>query len=127
MTREFVCIVCPNGCSLTATLNGEEIIDIQGGLCARGKAYVEGELTNPKRTVSSSVRVVNGELPLVSVRLDDAIPKKDIFRFMEEIKRIRVEAPVAIGQVIIRDLWGSGVNVIATKDIQRVDRGGAPS
>jgi CxxC motif-containing protein len=117
MKRDYVCIVCPNGCSLSAEVEDGKILEISGGLCPKGRAYVESELTNPKRTVATSVHVLGGELPLVSVRVDASIPKADIFRLMDEIRPLRVHAPVRIGQVILRNLWGSGVNVIATKNV----------
>ncbi len=118
--REFVCIVCPNGCLLKAEIEDGKSISIEGGLCPKGKNYVENELVNPQRTLSTSVRVDHGELPLVSVRVDGPISKKYLFRFMDEVKKLRVQAPVHVGQILLADLWGTGVNVIATKNIRRV-------
>jgi len=116
--REMTCIVCPNGCRLTAQIgeNGE-ILSIDGALCKRGEAYARQEIISPMRTISSSVRVMGGELPLASVRLNRPVPKKDIFRVMDEIRGVSLLAPVKAGTVVIADVLGLGSDVIATKDV----------
>lgn len=119
MLREFTCIVCPNGCEVTAELDGNKIISITGAACKRGTAYVEQELTCPKRTIASSAAVKNGELPLVSVRLNAAVPKERIMDVMEEIKKLRLEAPVHIGDCVIENVLGLDSDVIVTKNVER--------
>ena len=91
MVREFTCIICPNGCEITAELEKTEdgacrIRSIEGAACPRGKAYVEQELTDPRRNIATSISVEGGELPLTSVRLTAPIPKARIFNAMEEIR-----------------------------------------
>lgn len=121
MKKQFTCIICPNGCEITAEYDANGVITaIEGHTCKKGEEYVAQELTHPVRTIATSVIVKNGELPLASVRLDGAIPKESIFDAMTEIKKISLEAPVAVGQCIISNLLGSGVNVIATKNVKRV-------
>ena len=117
MKRTFTCIVCPNGCEITAEYQGTDIRSITGATCPRGEEYVRQELTAPKRTIATSVAVIGGELPLVSVRVDAPIPKEDIFKVMEEINRHTVTAPVAIGDILIENVCGSGSNVIITKNV----------
>jgi len=95
------------------------LLSITGATCRRGAAYVEQELTCPKRTIASSVTVKNGELPLVSVRLDTAVPKERILDVMAEIKKLRLEAPVHIGECVIENVLGLGSNVIVTKNVRR--------
>src|SRR5665648_78523 len=112
MIRQFTCIICPNGCDLEVTLDENKIISIEGALCDKGKTYVEQELVNPQRTISSSVKVNNGEIPLVSVRLTKAIPKDKIFEVMNEIKKIEVNAPVAIGTILIKNILGLDSDLI---------------
>ncbi|MGI6358503.1 MAG: DUF1667 domain-containing protein [Bacillota bacterium] len=119
MHRSFVCIVCPNGCDITAEVDGPRVISISGALCKRGKDYVTQEILDPKRNIASSIKVNDGKLPLVSVRLTDVIPKRSIFKVMDAIKATQVAAPVTIGQVLIRDVAGLGVDVIATKSVER--------
>ena len=79
MTKEFTCIVCPNGCQITAQWDGSCVGEISGALCPRGAAYVSQELTAPKRNIATSVRVQRGVLPLASVRLTAPIHKEAIF------------------------------------------------
>jgi len=117
MTKTFTCIVCPNGCEIRVESEGGGISSIQGNLCPKGIAYVKQETLSPKRTFSTSVRVLGGELPLVSVRVVRPIPKERIFDAMAEVRKIVLAAPVKAGQVIIADILGLGADVIATKDV----------
>jgi len=116
--RELTCIGCPMGCMLTAETDAEGNIIIKGNTCPKGAAYGKNELTNPMRTVTSSVFVKNGELNKVSVKTEGEVPKKDIFACMEAIRKCTVEAPVHIGQVAIENVAGTGVNVIITKNCE---------
>ncbi len=122
MNKELTCIVCPNGCDLHITYRQDEkgkitVEAVTGNLCKRGEEYACQELTDPKRTIASSVLVKGGELPLVSVRTDRAIPKARIFDVMAEIRQCTVEAPVAAGTVLIPNVLGLGADIIATKDV----------
>lgn len=117
MLREMTCIVCPNGCDLEIEIEDGKVLSVNGALCPRGKAYANQEVTDPRRNIATSVLVDGGELPLVSVRLTAPIPKARIFDAMEEIKKIRLTAPVKAGQVVIENLLDLGVSVIATKNV----------
>ena len=117
MLKEYTCIICPNGCHISADVIDNNIISIDGEKCKRGYEYVEQELTDPQRNIASSVLLVDGELPLVSVRLTNPIPKNMIFEVMKEIKKISVKAPTKIGQIIIKDVLGLKSDVIITKEI----------
>ena len=120
MKRTFTCIICPNGCEVEAEYEGTEVLSVSGNLCPKGKAYVVQELTDPRRTIASSVRVEGGELPLTSVRLTRPIPKNRIFDAMREIRKIRLQAPVRIGDVAIAGLLGLDCDVIVTKNVGRL-------
>ena len=117
MKRTFTCIICPNGCEITAEYEGTEVHSVEGAACPKGKDYVCQELTDPRRNIATSVLVEGGELPLVSVRLDRPIPKKDIFAVMDAVNRLRIKAPTVIGQVVLPDVCGLGANVIVTKNV----------
>ena len=119
MLREFTCIVCPNGCDITADMESGEIRSVTGAACERGEAYVRQELTDPRRTIASSVAVRGGTLPLISVRLDAPVPKNRIFDVMEEIRKIQLTAPVRIGDIAIADVLGLGCNVVVTKNMEK--------
>ena len=123
MLRQFTCIMCPMGCSLEAEVLPEgQVEKVTGNNCKRGKEYAVREVTNPVRNIASSVLVEDGELPLASVRLNAPIPKKDIFSVMAEIRKIKVTAPVSIGQIVLQDVLGTGSDVIITK--KRKEKGG---
>lgn len=118
MLKRYTCIVCPNGCEIEAEIDHEKILSIAGAACKKGEEYVRQELTDPKRNIASSALVENGELPLVSVRLSSPIPKARIFEVMEEIKKVKLKAPVSAGQVVIPNVLGMGADVIATKSVE---------
>lgn len=118
MKKCFTCIICPNGCHLEVETEGKNIISVSGNLCSRGRTYAEEEVSNPKRTIASSVLVIGGEMEIVSVRLDKAIPKDQIFPVMDVIKQISVAAPVHIGDVIVHDILSTGANLIATRNVE---------
>ena len=115
MKRELVCIICPRGCLMTAEIT-EGGVAVKGNACKRGEEYAIAEMTAPKRTVTSMVRVSNREDTMVSVKTSAPIPKENIFDVMEKIRAANVDAPVAIGDVIIPDLFG--VDIVATKDVK---------
>lgn len=118
-SRTFVCIVCPNGCTVEVQYEEQEVLAISGNKCKKGAENVTQEMTDPRRTIATTVPISGAELPLCSVRLTKAIPKKDIFRVMEEIRKVSLEAPVTIGQTVIRNVCGLDSDVIVTKNMKR--------
>ena len=121
MNRTLTCIICPNGCELDVAWENEggvpENITVTGNKCPRGVEYAEQELKNPMRTIASSVVLTGGTMPLVSVRVNGPIPKAKIMDVMEEIRKATVSAPVKIGDVVIADVLGLGVDVVATRNV----------
>ncbi len=115
-TRNLTCIGCPMGCALTVTIDGDNIT-VEGNTCPHGATYAKKEVTNPTRVVTSSVRVNGADIARASVKTASDIPKNKIFDCMAEICKIEVDAPVKIGDVIIENCAGTGVNVIATKNV----------
>lgn len=114
MEKQLICIICPRGCTLNATVGDD--IKVSGNACPKGEKYAVDELTNPLRTVTSTVRVKNIPLTMVSVKTKDPIPKGKTAEVMKKIREAEVEAPVKMGDVIISDLFGT--DVIATKEIK---------
>ncbi len=104
------------GCALTVHMSGDEIT-VEGNTCPHGATYAKKEVTNPTRVVTSSVRVGGADIARVSVKTASDIPKNKIFDCMEEIRAVSVQAPVKIGDVIIENCAGTGVGVVATKDV----------
>ena len=113
-TRSIICINCPLGCPLTVGIEDGKVVSVSGNTCKRGETYAVKEITNPSRTVTSTVKVVGGERPVVAVRTKTDIPKEKIFACMEAINAAAITAPVKIGDVVIADVCGTGVDVVAT-------------
>lgn len=119
MLKEFTCIICPNGCSIEAEVMDGQVLSVEGALCPKGREYVRQELTDPQRNIATSVRVMDGGLPLASVRLTKPIPKDRIFDAMDEIKKISLTAPVEAGTVVIAGILGYDSDVVVTKSVDR--------
>lgn len=119
--KELICIGCPLGCMICADMTGGEVISVTGNTCAKGEQYAIKECTAPERSVTSTVYVKNGEKPIVSVKTAAEIPKNRIGDIMNCLRTIEVIAPVQIGDVIIDNAAGTGVNIIATRTIRKVD------
>jgi len=113
--RELICINCPRGCHLTV----DENLNVSGNFCPRGAAYGKQEVTNPTRTLTSTVRIKNANLPLCPVKSERPIPKGKIFDAMKEVDEARIEAPIHIGDVVIENLAGTGVSLVATRDMEK--------
>jgi len=114
--RELTCIGCPMGCLLEAQLEGDKVLSISGNTCRRGEVYAQKELTNPTRIVTTTVRTRDGGVIPVKTAAD--IPKGSIMDCMKELKALTVEGSIQIGQVILEDAAGTGVNVVATASRQ---------
>lgn len=119
-TQELICIGCPMGCNLKVTVSEDHEITVTGNTCPRGEDYARKEMTDPRRIVTSTVRVTGGHLPAVSVKTASDIPKGKIADCIRALKAVTVKAPVTIGQVILADAAGTGVDVVATKNIAAV-------
>ena len=120
MERMYLtCIVCPNGCQLEVDAEDGEMISVNGNRCMRGIAYAAKEIENPTRTVTSTVTVTGGESKMVSVKTKTEISKGKIMDCMRELKQVTVEAPVRIGQVILEDVAGTGIPVVATVNVNK--------
>ena len=116
MKYELTCINCPMGCRITADYDGKVVTNIQGFTCARGKAYAQTEITDPTRMVTALVAVEGTHVPL-SVKTKDPIRKPLIFDALKAIRETTVKPPIRIGDVVIENICGSGVNVIATENV----------
>ena len=119
MERELTCIRCPIGCQLRVSIEGEAIT-VTGNSCPRGKEYGIKEVTNPTRTVTSSVRIEGGTVPVLSVKTKTDVGKEKIFDVMEKIHKTKATAPVHIGDVIIRNVAGTGCDFVATKTVEKL-------
>lgn len=113
----MICICCPFGCDLIVNkVNGEFVVI--GNKCPRGKKYAIEEITAPKRIVTSTVKIVNGVSPVVAVKTTQPIPKEKIFTIIDILANVEVTAPIHIGDVIVKNVAGTKVDVVATKTVK---------
>lgn len=118
MERKLVCISCPVGCNLTVRLKEDGTVQsVEGNRCKRGEIYGTKEVTAPARTVTSTVLLESAELPVLPVRTRTDIPKEKMDACMEELRRARITAPVRAGDVVVADIAGTGVDLIATRTV----------
>ncbi len=115
MQKKFTCIICPVGCEITVTGTANTIEKIEGNQCKRGIQYATDEYIDPRRILTTTVKIDGYSLPVISVRSDKPLPKNMIFECMEIIKKERVQAPVSMGEVVIKNILDTDVNIITTK------------
>jgi CxxC motif-containing protein len=120
MTKDLVCIVCPVGCRLTIEKDetAEKGYKITGNTCKRGTDYAIEELTHPTRMVPTTVKIEGAFLNRLPVRTDKPIDKKLIFEAMTVINEFTAVAPVKMGDVLIKNIIGTDVNIIATRSME---------
>lgn len=116
--RKLTCISCPMGCPITVEMEGDEVTGVTGNTCKRGEVYARKEVTNPTRIVTSTVKVIGGTADMVSVKTKEDIPKGKIFDCVKALKEVTVKAPVRIGDVILSDAGGTGIDIVATKNVK---------
>lgn len=115
--EEIICIGCPMGCSLKVEINGDQLL-VEGNQCKRGETFARDEIENPKRSLTTTVRTIFKEMPLLPVRTEGDIPKDKIFQAMEVLNKVLIKEEVSCGDIIVKDILGSGCNVIATGRIK---------
>lgn len=114
--KKLTCIVCPKGCEITieSSSGGYEI---SGNQCSRGKEYAISEITNPKRSITSTVKTVYKEIPRLPVKTDRDIELKNIFPLMKELNKVEINHLVHSGEILVRNILNTGANIIATSDM----------
>ena len=114
MEKKITCIICPRGCSMTACVQGEQVT-VTGNTCPKGEEYAINECLHPVRTVTATVRVANRSNTMVSVKTETPVPKAQMLEVMAALRKTAVNAPLAIGDIIMYNVCGS--NIIVTKEI----------
>ena len=115
MKKEMICIGCPLGCNLSVEINDEDIA-VTGNNCPNGERYAKNEIANPVRILTSTIETTNGKR--VSCKTSIAIPKPLLFKCMEDIKHAKADVPVKIGDVLIKNIEGTGADIIATSNVK---------
>ncbi|MBP3876447.1 MAG: DUF1667 domain-containing protein [Lachnospiraceae bacterium] len=119
-TVHLTCIGCPLGCQIEVMLDDQgEIMLVSGNNCPRGEKYARKEVTAPRRIVTSSVRVYGSILGerMVPIKTAEDVPKEKIMDVIRDLSGVSVACPVRIGDVVFRDVAGTGVDMIATKNV----------
>lgn len=120
MKRELTCIACPRGCQVAVTLDDNgNITDVTGFTCKRGEAYARAEVSHPERSLTTTVKVKGGKYYVVPVKSSKAIPKEMQFDAMKEINKASIKAPVEIGDVVIKNILGTGADIVATNVVEK--------
>jgi len=120
--KHFTCVTCPVGCEVDVELQNGSIVSMTGNKCDKVKEFVLQELKEPMRVLTTTVRIEGAEWAMLPVRTDKPIPKRLFLQAIEELASIDLQAPVHISEVIIRDIAGSGANIVATRTMNlRVD------
>ena len=115
-TIHLTCIRCPRGCQIDAAVDNGSVVSVTGNSCKRGEVYAQAEATNPMRVVTSSVPVTGSAAHhMVSVKTAGDVPKAKVFEVVASLKGVSLEAPVSIGDVVVHDAAGTGVDIIATR------------
>lgn len=113
MKKEYICIVCPKGCHIV--VDGE---NISGYTCLRGLNYVKQESIDPRRILTTTVKVNDENIRVCPVKSSDTLPKDKLFASMDEINKISVNLPIKLHQVVIKNILNTGVDIITTKEIK---------
>ncbi|MFW9947603.1 MAG: DUF1667 domain-containing protein [Candidatus Odinarchaeota archaeon] len=115
------CIVCPTGCEIQVKKGTDEKVTFDGYTCERGLEYAQQEYYEPKRILTTTMRIENGLLPLIPVRTDKAILKEKLKDVLEEIAKMKIEAPIKMGDILIENVLGLGANLIASRDLNQIN------
>ncbi len=119
--KTLTCVSCPIGCEITVKTEHGKVIKTSGNRCPRGETYARQEAIDPMRVLPTSVRVIGGRCPLVSVKTDRPVPKRLIAEIMQHVRKMSIRAPVEIGQIIASHLNGTDANLVATRTVPRAE------
>jgi CxxC motif-containing protein len=119
--HHYLCIGCPLGCRLEVEAEGDEIVEVRGFSCKRGVRFAEQEFHDPRRDVSTTIAIEGARWARLPVKTAAPIPRAQVEALCERLHEIRLEAPVRMGDVVLADALGSGVDVVATRDLERID------
>lgn len=118
--KELICVTCPMGCRITVTMEGKEVLSVKGNTCPRGEAYARQECVQPMRILTSTVRIENGTHRVIPVITEKEIPLEKMQEAMAEVKELSVQAPVNVNDVLLENIAGTGVNLIASRSMAHI-------
>ena len=118
--KTIICVTCPVGCEMTIEYDNKNLISVAGNDCKRGINYASDEITNPRRTLTSTVVLSGAKIKYMPVKTSKPIAKDKLFEAMREINKIKINAPVKMGDVVYADITESGINLVAGRDAERL-------
>jgi len=124
-TRHYLCTGCPLGCRLEVEALDDEIVEVRGFSCKRGKTFAHQEFTDPRRSVSTTVGIDGGRWARLPVKTAEPIPKPKVQALCDALHEVRMRAPVKMGDVVMKDALGTGIDIVATRDMPVGDEGSA--
>jgi len=117
--KHFVCVVCPIGCEIDVVHDGSKIISMEGNKCEKSEEFVTQELIEPMRILTTTVRIRGSRWPVIPVRTDKPVPKRLFPRIMRQLRRIKLQAPVNMLDVVLSDVLRTGANIVVTRTMPR--------
>ena len=119
-TKEYTCTACPKGCKIEVEYEGKEIKDISGYSCMKGKEYVEDEFHDPRRILTTTVKIKGARYPRIPVRTEAGVPKDELDCCLEKLKNVELEAPVEVGAVVIENICSTDISVVTSRSLEKV-------
>ena len=111
--RIVTCIECPNGCSVTVTMDGDKILSVEGNTCPRGKLYAENEMICPRRVITTTVKTTDGRM--MAVKTERPVKKSEMFEIMKKISKV-ITSPKKIGEVVVENI-SEDINLVSAQDM----------
>jgi len=121
--KHFTCVICPIGCEIDVELQGSDVVSMMGNKCNKGTEFVLEELEEPMRILTTTIRINGAKWAMLPVRTDKPIPKRLLFNVIKELANIELQAPVKMSDTIVRDIAGTGANIVATRNMKRENKG----
>ena len=116
--QELICIICPNSCRMTVAMNKNgEVESVSGNKCKRGDTYVRDEVVNPVRVLSTIVRLKGGKTRMCPVKSNKPVPKELIVDMAQAVSQLIIEAPVEVGDVVVKNIMGTGADIVVTREL----------
>lgn len=117
--KELVCVNCPKGCRITVTLEDGKVKEIRGFSCDKGKQYAAQETTRPMRILMTTVRIEGARLRVLPVITDKEIPLDQMQEAMKQVRKITVQAPIKVSDIIVRNFLGTDANLVASRSMEK--------
>jgi len=117
--RHFTCVTCPIGCEIDVELQDGRVVSMEGNKCDKGEEFVLQELEEPMRILTTTVRLKGARWAMLPVRSDAPVPRRLLFRAIEELAGVELQAPVKLYDVVLKNVAGTGANIVATRNMEK--------